>query len=404
MSSHFMTWWQRDDLGYQDGQLFFADKNVAALAEKFGTPVFVYSAKRVESNILRLKTALNLAGLKNRFSIYYAMKANRLPSLLTYLKINDLCGIDACSPMEVEHAISCGFVEQDISFTATSLSKADFDRLSGFDISFTCDSLHSIKQWGERNPGTEIGIRINPLAGIGRTGNEKLHYAGEHVTKFGIYQEQFNEALKLASKYQLQVTKIHFHTGCGYLNKELEQLKKILNISQQFINQLNTVKKINVGGGLGVPHFPHDENLDLTQWSTIMAEFVLRLDLHLEIEPGDYIVKDAGLLLLEKTYTELKKNTLYLGVNAGFNLAPEPAHYQLPFQPVPLEYEENKFVLTPMHVVGNVNEALDVWYENALLPNREEQNYLALINAGAYSSSMASNHCMRGQFKEILLV
>jgi diaminopimelate decarboxylase len=54
-------------------------------------------------------------------------------------------------------------------------------------------------------------------------------------------------------------------------------------------------------------------------------------------------------------------------------------------------------------VVGNINEALDVWYENALLPNLGQHDYLALINAGAYSSSMASNHCMRGEFSEFLL-
>jgi diaminopimelate decarboxylase len=56
-----------------------------------------------------------------------------------------------------------------------------------------------------------------------------------------------------------------------------------------------------------------------------------------------------------------------------------------------------------MTVVGNINEALDVWYEDALLPNMEDQDHLVLINSGAYSSSMASNHCMRGEFKEVLL-
>ena len=92
---------------------------------------------------------------------------------------------------------------------------------------------------------------------------------------------------------------------------------------------------------------------------------------------------------------------LFLGVDAGFNIAPEPANYNLPFQPVPVYYQGEP--LKPCHVVGNINEALDVWYENAMLPDMTDEDHLVLINAGAYSSSMASNHCMRGEFRERLL-
>ena len=123
--------------------------------------------------------------------------------------------------------------------------------------------------------------------------------------------------------------------------------------------------------------------------------------LHLEVEPGEYLLKDAGILLLEKTMVEKKKDTVFLGLDAGFNLAPEPAYYQLPLQPVPLDLRDEKF--SPMRVVGNINEAIDVWYDQSWMPDMDGQEYLALINAGAYSSSMASNHCMRGQFKEFLL-
>ncbi|MDH5661171.1 MAG: diaminopimelate decarboxylase, partial [Gammaproteobacteria bacterium] len=107
------------------------------------------------------------------------------------------------------------------------------------------------------------------------------------------------------------------------------------------------------------------------------------------------------LLLVSKTFVELKKDTVFVGVDAGFNIAPEPAYYGLPFQPVPLMLDDS--ALSSVTVVGNINEALDVWYENAQLPELEQHDYLALINAGAYSSSMASNHCMRGEFNEYLL-
>lgn len=89
-------------------------------------------------------------------------------------------------------------------------------------------------------------------------------------------------------------------------------------------------------------------------------------------------------------------------MDAGFNIAPEPAYYGLPFQPVPLRWQDGP--CTPATVVGNINEALDIWYQDALLPELSDHHYLALINAGAYSAAMASNHCMRGGFKEFLVL
>ena len=104
-----MNWWQREDLCYQDGVLLFAGQSVADLVREVGTPGFVYSIDRVLQNLDRLHSALDAAGLNGRHSVLYAMKANRFAPLLAALKQSGKCGIDACSPREVEHAMSCGF-------------------------------------------------------------------------------------------------------------------------------------------------------------------------------------------------------------------------------------------------------------------------------------------------------
>ncbi|MGB3222604.1 MAG: diaminopimelate decarboxylase, partial [Desulforhopalus sp.] len=211
-------WWQRADLCYRQQHLHFAGHNVADLARQFGTPSFIYSAQRVKENIERVKSALLTIGGQQQHRLFYAMKANRFAPLLTFLKQSGLCGIDACSPAEVEHALGCGFSPADISFTATSLSQDDFDLLARYDdLLFNADSLHAITQWGKRRPGSEIGIRINPAVGVSRASNQLLQYAGPVTTKFGIYQEQFAEALKVAASFGLTIRRIHFHTGCGYL-------------------------------------------------------------------------------------------------------------------------------------------------------------------------------------------
>ncbi len=398
------AWWEREDLHYRDGQLLFAGRVVEDLARQFGSPSFFYSAARISANIGRLHAALNDAGFTDgRHGVNYAMKANRFPPLLTFLKTTGLCTIDACSPQEVEHAISCGFSPEEISFTATSLSKGDFDRLSRLDgLIMNCDSLYAIRQWGERRPGRSIGIRINPAVGVGRAHNELLQYSGGRTTKFGIYREQFDEAIELAARFGLTIERIHFHTGCGYLTPQLPVWEKVVEECLWFIDRLDRVKTVNVGGGLGVPHVSRDEPLDLGRWAEIIRKYFLPRNLRVEVEPGDYLIKDAGLLVLTVNAVEQKKDTLFVGVDAGFNLAVEPAVYGLPFQPVPARRRQGDELRVT--VVGNINEALDVWYSDVPLTPLASADTLALINAGAYSSSMSSNHCMRGEFREFLLL
>ena len=394
-------WWQRDDLAYRGEELFFADNSVSVLAKRFGSPAFVYSFARVRDNLERVHTALRDANLPVGYTLLYAMKANRFAPLLTSLQHTGLCGIDACSPREVEHAVSCGFRPDQISFTAGSLSKRDVEALACFDGLFIdCDSLHAIRTWGKIKPGSSIGIRVNPGMGVSRADNDKLQYAGTAATKFGIYEEQLSEALALADRYNLKITKIHFHTGCGYLTAELHQWDRVLGAClEKFVERCPDVTTVNVGGGLGVPHMASDGVLDLSAWSRVLEKHFGHRQLKVELEPGEYLLKDAGILILGKTFEETKQTTQFVGVDAGFNIAPEPAYYSLPFQPLaPI----CTGALRQVTVVGNINEALDVWYRDAWLPELSDQEYLVLINAGAYSASMASNHCMRGDGNAIV--
>ncbi len=396
-------WWEREDLSLHDGSLIFAGRVVHELAGQFGTPSFFYNAHRVTENIRRLRAALDQTGLKNRYGIKYAMKANRFAPLLTHIKGTGLAGIDACSPEEVVHAIGCGFGAEEISFTATSLSDTDLSRLSRINgLAMNCDSLSTIRRWGALRAGGNIGIRVNPAMGIGRAQNEKLQYSGAVTTKFGIYREQFSEAVALARHHGLTISTIHFHTGCGYLTPQLETWNAIIKNCLWFVDQLDSVATVNVGGGLGVPHVETDSTLDLTRWARILADHFAHRPLTIEIEPGDYLVKDTGILLLTINTVEKKQDTVFVGVDAGFNLAVEPAVYGLPFHPVPATSRGG--ARTPVTIAGNINEALDIWYAGIAMPPLSEGQCLALINAGAYSSSMSSNHCMRGEFKEFLLL
>ena len=108
------SWWKRRDLYYnKEGRLIFAGRDLPRLLSTVRTPVFFYSAERIKGNILRIRKALDTGGIQ--YGVFFAMKANRFPPLLTYLKTTGLCGIDACSPDELLLARSCGFENHDSS-------------------------------------------------------------------------------------------------------------------------------------------------------------------------------------------------------------------------------------------------------------------------------------------------
>lgn len=403
-------WWERRGLLYnQDNELVFAERSVQKLAQQLGTPLFLYSADRILKNIARIQHALENTGIPHR--IFYALKANRFAPLLTLIKSSTSAGVDVCSPAEVRRALSCGFLPSDISYTATSVSNSDLDFLTRFpDLMLNADSCSMIRRIGERVPGRSIGIRINPAMGTGYASNELLRYSGEKPTKFGIYASELDEALRLAGQFDLPIGRVHFHTGCGYLNNQLPAWEKILKECLVMIEKFSTVKAVNLGGGLGVPLSSNDEFLDLSEWAGAIKRVFGAKPYEINVEPGTYIAKDAGLLVLEANTVETKAGKRFVGVNGGFNLTMEPVHYKLPCEPAPCVLPDTKEAyfadhsLTPATFAGNINEALDVLHEDFMFPEIEEGALLAFINAGAYTSSMSSNHCMRGDFSEYLLL
>jgi diaminopimelate decarboxylase len=396
-------WWERPDLCYKDGRLRFAGHDVAMLAKEADGPLYLYSAARVRANIGRVRDALAATGTP--FRIYYAMKANRHAPLLTMLAGTGLCGVDICSPGELDHAIACGFRPDRISFTGTGVAPRDLDRLLVHDaLTINCDTIGMIRRIGERVPGRAIGIRVNPARGVGYDDSERLTYAGAQTTKFGIYREQWDEALATARAYDLRITSLHFHVGCGYLDQQLDNWEAAMEAGLSFLADLPDVRTVNVGGGLGLPHRASDSPLNLAKWAAALRRHFAGRSIEIAVEPGDYLVKDAGMLVLGVTDVERKRDTLFVSVDGGFNLHPEPVFYNLPCEPVacvprtgdPASWQR-------CTIAGNINEALDIWAEDVAMPPQQENDFIAFLNAGGYGAAMSSHHCMRSHFIEMLL-
>ena len=121
------------------------------------------------------------------------------------------------------------------------------------------------------------------------------------------------------------------------------------------------------------------------------------------MEPGDYLVKDCGILILQVDTVEKKGGTTFIGVDGGFNIQNLPVYYSTPLTVAPLAMSTT----TPpeqVTIAGNINEAIDLFAQDILLPPIREGDYLGFLNVGGYGSAASSNHCMRGTFSEYLLI
>ncbi|MCB0113932.1 MAG: hypothetical protein KDD84_07570, partial [Caldilineaceae bacterium] len=162
------------------------------------------------------------------------------------------------------------------------------------------------------------------------------------------------------------------------------------------------LRVINVGGGLGGRYHITDHPLALSTWATLIRKHLAPLGATIACEPGTFVVGPAGVLLLEVNTVEQRRGVQWVGVNAGFALNPMPALYGVPVEIVPvhapLSAPEQIY-----RVVGHINETTDVWAKECPLPALQEMDLLALMPAGAYTTSMSSDHCLRGQAKEIVV-
>ncbi len=393
-------WWERDDLGYRNFRLFSGNQDLQALAESSDTPIFAYNTARIQQNLMRLSDALTKKSIQ--FKIFYALKANRYLPLITSLKLGGLCGIDVCSPGELLLARQAGFHENEITYTGTSVSNEDIECLKRHpEVRVNCDAISPLRRLGAQCPGRTVGIRINPQRGAGY--HAGLHYAGSKATKFGIYKDRYLEALEVATTCALTVKTLHFHIGSGYGTEDLSTLDEILADCCWYLDQRSEIDTLDIGGGLGVPLVEWQKPLDLTAWSEVIAKYANRRGLEIHLEPGDYVVKDAGVLLLQVNTVEDKGGKRFVGVNGGFNIQNLAAYYQTPFIVAPLlrKPDAPKEKVT---IAGNINEAIDILADDIELPAISEGDYLALLNTGGYGSASSSNHCMRGKFSEYLLI
>jgi diaminopimelate decarboxylase len=391
-------WWSRNGLDVHGSRLRFASRDAEAIAREHGTPLYVFDTARVEDNLRRLDKAFQSTG--GRHHLLFALKANRHPEVLARIRATGLAGIDACSPNEVDLALETGWRPEEISYTGTCLSPRDLDRILAHPIRINLDSLSAVRQVGERSPGRAIGLRINPGVGAGYT--SRTTYAGDRPTKFGIYPDQFDEALELARRHQLVVRGLHFHVGSGWLRDGVDSVFEAARRVGAMARKLGDLQYINVGGGIGLPLKESDTEVDVDAYASGLARSLGGLEATIVCEPGDYIVRDAGIVLVEVVCIDRKGGVTFVGVDCGYNAYSLPVICHYP-QEVVLCRAADAAPASTYTIAGHINEAIDLFAEDCRLPELREGDVLALLNAGGYATALASEHCFRPHAGQIVL-
>lgn len=391
--------WRKDSIfsAGNDG-LEFSGVSLKRLGLDHGTPLYVYSARRIRENIERLRSALRTTGLD--FEIRYAMKSNRFGPVMDLIRAEGDIGIDACSPREVQLALSHGFLPEEISVTASNLSNADLLELASYKVHLNSDSASVARRFGAyAENGATFGIRLNPERPLIRENGTKLNYVGG---KIGVHDMDFDPVYKAACNAGLIVNTLHVHCGWAMQAQHAEAFESAVRLLAERYYSVPGIKFINVGGGLSHPHNTHDAPLPVGQWATIIRKHLGTLTITLQCEIGTFITANAGILVSEITTVERRAGALWIGVNSNHAVNTYPYHYGIPLELIPVN--RPKEPAQKLASVGsNINEAEDLLATSVYLPDVQEGEFLAQYCTGAYGASMMSDHCMRGQAKEVLI-
>jgi len=390
----------------RDGELYIDGVSATKLAEKFDTPLYVISETRIRENYRRVYDAL----IRNyeKIRIHYSAKANASLSLLKILESEDAY-IDAVSPGEVFLALKAGFQPERIFFTGTSIRNDELRFLLDSNVMINVDSLSQLNRLlGMAKPDL-LSVRVNPEIGAGH--HEHCVTAGRD-SKFGLWEKDAIEAYKIAKEAGVERFGIHMHIGSGILTVEPFVLatERLLSVAKRVHDQMGVdFEFIDAGGGLGVPYKPEEKEFDLNLFSDkVLGLFRDKIKEYglgepvFCVEPGRYIVCDAGVLLTAVNTVKVTPFKSFVGVDAGFNTLVRPAMYGS-YHHILVANKLNSPSKNKYDVAGPLCESGDILARDRKLPEVQEGDLLAILNAGAYGYSMSSQYNSRPKAAEVLV-
>lgn len=372
-----------------------------ALASAVGTPLYVYSASIVRAQYVRLARAL--AAIPHR--IHFACKANGNLAVLALLRSAG-CNIDVVSGGELYRALAAGFQPAQIIFGGVGKSRAELEQALDAPVHVISiesgEELELVEQLAAaRGVVARVGLRVNPEITV-----ESVHAyikTGQKGDKFGIPYDQANAvARRAATLPHVRLVAVGMHIGSqltdlAAYSAGLARLETL--VGDLRANGITTLEYVDVGGGLYVP-YGAEAPVDLVAYATLVGPVVKRLGLTLVIEPGRFLVAEAGVLLTRVLYRKRSGGRSMLVTDAGMNDLLRPSHYQA-YHRIEAVHE------TPgrqtFDVVGPICESGDFLAIDRAMEDVPSGSLLCLFTAGAYGFAMSSNYNARPRAAEVLI-
>jgi diaminopimelate decarboxylase len=371
-------------MNINNNRVYFGSISATELVAEFGSPLYVYERDLLVRQFERFNDAFK----DTHHSVYYACKANSNIELLKIFKQLG-AGIDAVSPGEIFLALRAGFKSGDILLTGTNLTRSDLAYALGNNVLVNIDNISMIEENQDLFRGKDVAIRLNPDIYAG--GHEYLA-TGHREAKFGVREEDLEYLMELISKLDITVVGLHQHIGSDITDAAplVESLGLLLKSSLE----IPSVRFIDIGGGFKVKYKEQDYETDVgevgreisEQFNTFCREHKRRL--RLVLEPGKYLVSEAGYLLA--TVQSIKRNDekLIVGTDTGMNHLIRPALYDAYHEIINASRVAGK--PETADIVGNICESADVLGKNRDIPQPGVGDILCIKNAGSYGYSMAS--------------
>jgi diaminopimelate decarboxylase len=386
---------------YDGGSLFCEQVELAAVAEQYGTPSYVYSAGSIRDRYRAYTEALS--GLPHR--VCYAVKANSNLSILSLLA-KEGAGFDIVSGGELYRVLQAGGDAQSIVFSGVGKTEDEIRYALETGIhSFNCESAAEVKTISRI--AADLGVRASIALRVNPDVDAVTHpyiSTGLREHKFGIAIEEAEELYaRSASLPGVALEGVSCHIGSQLLNVDpmLEAADKVLALVARLRSAGLPITTLDLGGGLGVPYRAGERPVAIGDFIRRLRTRIVNSDLKLFLEPGRSIVAEAGVLLSRVVLTKRNGSKTFVILDAGMNDLIRPALYQAHHEVMPLHGPEGQ--TERVEIVGPVCESADSFAHDRELPPLQEGDLVALSTAGAYGFVLSSNYNSRPRSCELLI-
>ena len=367
------------------------------LAQKYGSPIYVYDTDKIESQYNRLTDAFSTV---KSLKLNYAVKALSNINILKFFK-NIGAGLDTVSIQEVQLGLTTGIDPKKIIFTPNGVSLKEIEEVAKLGVQINIDNLSILELFGQKHPEIPVCVRINPHIMAG--GNSKIS-VGHIDSKFGISIHQVPHIKRVVENTGMNINGIHMHTGSDIL--DIDTFLRATEILFDVAKQFDDIDFIDFGSGFKVPYKEGDISTDIEQLGLQLSErfndFCVEYgkDITLMFEPGKFLVSDAGVFLAKVNVVKQTTSTVFAHVDSGFNHLVRPMMYDSYHHITNISNPEGRDRY--YSVVGYICET-DTFGSNRRIAEISEEDVLCFHNAGAYCFSMASNYNSRYLPAEVMV-